>query len=467
MADEATGRVLQVNVSPGGVPKRPVAQAWVGRFGLEGDGHAEPTEHGGPHRAVCLFGIEAIRRLAAEGHPIAPGSCGENLTTEGIELGSLPVGTRLAVGERLVLELSKPVTPCKTIAGSFVDGRFARISPELHPLDARMYARVLVEGPVRPGDPIRILPPLPESDAVAHLLLDRIEAVERFADRERWQAAARLGWPIEIVDDGELAMAVSTALPEPAFNWVDGLRTLPHLLDRIVERVKGVGGRAWLPVDGDGLPSGIRPPGGTRTVGRLAVFAIEPDRVRGGPDGRSPGLVVEEAVAGEEPVVAALLAGGGRDGRRLTPIFGALLRAPHHTALLARVGSVPVGAALLVTRRRVGLVRHLAVPADRKTVPTRGGGADPTSDVDAVAALLLRRAAERAMELDCDLVAAVGWVGPGRRPSGLGRAGAVEAESLGRAGLVKVAERRLLRLDGRLGRDQDRSLGRARPPAAS
>ncbi|MER3418329.1 MAG: hypothetical protein C4343_04345, partial [Chloroflexota bacterium] len=188
MAPEASGRVLQVNISHGGVPKRPVAEAWVGRLGLVGDGHAEPTEHGGPLRAVCLFASEAIRRVAAEGHPIAPGSCGENLTTEGLELGLLAPGTRLAVGERLVLEVSKPVTPCKTIAGSFADGRFARISPAVRPADVRIYARVLVEGPVRPGDAIRVLPPHPDSDASAHLLLDRIEAVERFADRERWQA---------------------------------------------------------------------------------------------------------------------------------------------------------------------------------------------------------------------------------------------------------------------------------------
>ena len=61
----ATGRVLQVSVSPGGVPKLPIERAWVGRFGLEGDKHSEPTVHGGPHRAVCLFGIEVIERLQA------------------------------------------------------------------------------------------------------------------------------------------------------------------------------------------------------------------------------------------------------------------------------------------------------------------------------------------------------------------------------------------------------------------
>jgi len=56
----ASGRVLHVNVSAGGVPKLPVEHAWVSRFGLEGDKHREKTVHGGPHRAVCLFGVEVI-----------------------------------------------------------------------------------------------------------------------------------------------------------------------------------------------------------------------------------------------------------------------------------------------------------------------------------------------------------------------------------------------------------------------
>ncbi len=71
--DEVTlCRVRQVNVSSGGVPKLPVPVARVGRLGLEGDDHADRTEHGGPFRAVCLYSIEAIERVRAEGHPIFP-----------------------------------------------------------------------------------------------------------------------------------------------------------------------------------------------------------------------------------------------------------------------------------------------------------------------------------------------------------------------------------------------------------
>ena len=70
------GRLVRVNVSEGGVPKLPVESARVTRNGVEGDRQKADTVHGGPHRAVSILGIEAIRRVAAEGHPIRPGSTG-------------------------------------------------------------------------------------------------------------------------------------------------------------------------------------------------------------------------------------------------------------------------------------------------------------------------------------------------------------------------------------------------------
>ena len=92
------GRLVQVNVSPGGVPKHAVPEARVTALGVEGDRQADVTVHGGPHRAVSILGIEAIRRVASEGHPIAPGTTGENLTVEGFDVSALPVGTRLSIG---------------------------------------------------------------------------------------------------------------------------------------------------------------------------------------------------------------------------------------------------------------------------------------------------------------------------------------------------------------------------------
>ena len=147
------GRLLQVNVSDGGVPKLPVETARVTALGVEGDRQASDTVHGGPHRAVAILGIEAIRRVAAEGNPIGPGTTGENLTTEGFDVSLLPAGTRLAIGDDVVLEISQPTNPCRTIRHSFSDLRFGRLSMKAHPADSRMYARVLREGVVRAGRP--------------------------------------------------------------------------------------------------------------------------------------------------------------------------------------------------------------------------------------------------------------------------------------------------------------------------
>ena len=80
-----TGRIVQINVSPGGVPKRPVPRARVMRSGIEGDAHRDTERHGGPDRALCLFSLEQIETLQVEGHPVEPGVLGENLTIAGLD----------------------------------------------------------------------------------------------------------------------------------------------------------------------------------------------------------------------------------------------------------------------------------------------------------------------------------------------------------------------------------------------
>ena len=153
------GRVVQVSASPGGVPKRAVDRACVGPLGLEGDGHRQPQPvHGGFEQAVCLYTVEAITRVAADGHTAFPGAYGENLTVEGIEVGLLARGDRLAIGDGgLELEITRHAAPCQTIAHFFDDRAIARISPKVHPADARQYARVITEGPVAPGDRVEVL----------------------------------------------------------------------------------------------------------------------------------------------------------------------------------------------------------------------------------------------------------------------------------------------------------------------
>ncbi len=149
------GRVYQINVSPGGVPKRPVAEAEVTVEGIQGDGHNDRS-HGGPDRALCLFAREVIERLRAEGHPIGPGITGENLTVEGIDWSRVRPGVRLRIGE-VEAEVTQYTTPCKTIRASFRDGAIDRIHPVLYPGESRVYARVLRPGRIRVGDPVELL----------------------------------------------------------------------------------------------------------------------------------------------------------------------------------------------------------------------------------------------------------------------------------------------------------------------
>jgi MOSC domain-containing protein YiiM len=150
------GRVVSVNVSPGGVPKLPVSSAWVGELGLDADGHLSPA-HGGPDAAVCLYSVEAIERIAAEGHQAFPGAYGENLTLEGIDFGALSSGDVLTIGDDgLTIELTLNAAPCEKQARWFLEGRIGRISARLYPEDARWYARVLVEGEVKPGDRVEV-----------------------------------------------------------------------------------------------------------------------------------------------------------------------------------------------------------------------------------------------------------------------------------------------------------------------
>jgi MOSC domain-containing protein YiiM len=152
-----SGTLASINISRGGVPKRRVTGARVALLGLQGDDQDDKVHHGGPERAVCIYALEKIRSLQAEGHPIQPGSVGENLTFEGIHWESVMPGVRLRVGGSVVLEVTSFTSPCKTIRRSFLDGRFVRISQKVHPGWSRVYARVITEGTVSLGDRVELL----------------------------------------------------------------------------------------------------------------------------------------------------------------------------------------------------------------------------------------------------------------------------------------------------------------------
>jgi MOSC domain-containing protein YiiM len=154
-----TGTVTSINVSNGGVPKGRVSDAKVSLLGLVNDDHDDKKHHGGPERAVCVYSLERIRALQAEGHPIDIGTAGENVTVEGIDWELVVPGARFRLGDEVLLEVASFTSPCKTIRESFIEGRFVRISQKLHPGWSRVYTRVLSEGAIRYGDAVELTPP--------------------------------------------------------------------------------------------------------------------------------------------------------------------------------------------------------------------------------------------------------------------------------------------------------------------
>lgn len=147
------GTVVGLFASDGGVPKLPIERASVGRRGVEGDRQATRKHHGRVSQALCLWSAEVLDGLAADGHPIAPGSVGENVLVRGIDWSKLRPGVRVHAGS-VVAELSGWAYPCVKNARWFVDRDFKRIDPDLHPGLARAYATVLEGGEIRAGDPV-------------------------------------------------------------------------------------------------------------------------------------------------------------------------------------------------------------------------------------------------------------------------------------------------------------------------
>ncbi len=146
-----SGTLVQINVSAGGMPKIPVAEAKVSRDGVAGDWQTNRKYHGGPDRAICLFSQELYAWLA-EQHGIAlqPGSVGENFTTAGVDLQTLRIGDRLRVGQ-CVIEITNVRVPCKNLLQW--DPRLLKAIKG----HSGWVAKVIEEATVRPGDLVELL----------------------------------------------------------------------------------------------------------------------------------------------------------------------------------------------------------------------------------------------------------------------------------------------------------------------
>jgi MOSC domain-containing protein YiiM len=157
MSGQGPARVVQINVSKGGVPKLPVPAARIRREGVEGDRQRDRRFHGGPERAVSAWSLEVIEALRAEGHPVAPGGAGENLTLSGLDWSAVRPGARLRFAGGVELEVMSFAAPCQTIRANFCEGEFERISDQRHPGSSRVYCRVLREGRVAVGEGIALV----------------------------------------------------------------------------------------------------------------------------------------------------------------------------------------------------------------------------------------------------------------------------------------------------------------------
>lgn len=151
------GSILQLNVSRGGIPKRPLLMAQLTTRGLDGDDWAHPKYHGGPDQALLLIGQQVLDELTHLGYPLYPGALGENLTTLGLDYAQLASGQRFQLGDQALIELTKLRVPCRTLDVFNADGR-DRIQPLLKKLGrGGWYARVLSGGLLAPGQPISLL----------------------------------------------------------------------------------------------------------------------------------------------------------------------------------------------------------------------------------------------------------------------------------------------------------------------
>ena len=126
-----------------GIRKEAVAEGLFKEdYGLVGDAHADCLTN----RQVSLLAIESINKMQGLGLNLSPGDFAENITTEGIDLVSLPIGTKLFVGDGVVLKISQIGKECHTACA--IRRQIGKcIMPE-----EGVFARVIRGGQVKPGD---------------------------------------------------------------------------------------------------------------------------------------------------------------------------------------------------------------------------------------------------------------------------------------------------------------------------
>lgn len=115
-------------------------------IGLENDAHA-----GYWHRQVSLLAIESIDKILDNGLDVKPGDFAENITTEGIRLWELPVGTLMRLGNEALVKVTQIGKECHDRCAIF-----RQVGDCVMPREG-IFARVIKKGAIKPGDPIHVL----------------------------------------------------------------------------------------------------------------------------------------------------------------------------------------------------------------------------------------------------------------------------------------------------------------------
>jgi MOSC domain-containing protein YiiM len=143
------GRVVSVNISDKkGVRKKPAGEALIkAGFGIEGDAHASSKWH----RQVSLLALESIRKMQSLGLKVNPGDFAENITTEGMDLLKLPVGTRMKIGSDIEVEVSQIGKVCHTRCEIYNQAGDCLMPKE------GIFVKVLKGGAIKEGDVIKVI----------------------------------------------------------------------------------------------------------------------------------------------------------------------------------------------------------------------------------------------------------------------------------------------------------------------
>lgn len=149
MENSKVGKVIEVCISKKkGTRKTPVGRVFLSKdYGVEGDAHAKKFSR----RQVSLLGIESIEKMKKYGFDLKPGDFAENITTEGIELYNLPVGTILDIGGEVQVEVTQIGKKCHS------DCEIARLVGNCIMPREGIFVRVLKSGWVKKGDQIRLI----------------------------------------------------------------------------------------------------------------------------------------------------------------------------------------------------------------------------------------------------------------------------------------------------------------------